>query len=143
MAAMRRTACGRWRAVNMISNAPTNGAQVITDSTGNPIVTRARSVRAVRRGQRREGAGSSPELGPHEEEEHAEGDAIDVILRLAALHSAKHVATAQRPRAQDVEHAVDDVSIDPADESGEAQDEGPVQTRVERVEAVAPACQVV
>jgi hypothetical protein len=32
--AIRRTASGWWRAVNMISRAPTNGAHVISDSRG-------------------------------------------------------------------------------------------------------------
>src|SRR5881397_3629910 len=115
----------------MISSAPIKGAHVMSESTGSPTVIRASSVSQLRRGKRAEGAGSSPELGPDEEEEHAEGNPIDVILGLAALDSAKHIAAAQRPRAQHVEHAVDEVAIDPADELGEAQDERSVQTGVE------------
>src|SRR5436190_13801538 len=106
----------------MISNAPTNGAHVMSDSTGMPAVIGASSVTRVPV-ERGEDAVSSPELGPDEEEEHAEGDAIHVVLRLAALHPPEHVAPAERPRAQHVEHAVDEIAIDPSDEAREPQDE--------------------
>src|SRR6059036_2737805 len=111
----------------MISNAPTNGAHVMSDSTGMPAVIGASSVTRVPV-ERGEDAVSSPELGPDEEEEHAEGDAIHVVLRLAAQH---------------VEHAVDEIAIDPSDEAREPQDERPVEAGVERVEAVGPPRHIV
>src|SRR5215475_5766843 len=36
--ASHRTSSGRWRAVNMMSTAAANGAHVITDSTGQPVI---------------------------------------------------------------------------------------------------------
>src|SRR5215471_4926581 len=36
--AMPRTRSGRWRAVNMMSTAPTKGAHVTIDSTGQPFI---------------------------------------------------------------------------------------------------------
>src|SRR5215469_9493627 len=36
--AMPRTRSGRWRAVNMMSTAPTKGAHVTIDSTGQPLI---------------------------------------------------------------------------------------------------------
>src|SRR3989442_14728216 len=126
----------------MISNAPTNGAHVMSDSTGMPAVIGASSVIQVP-AERGEDAVSSPELGPDEEEEHAEGDAIDIVLRLAALHAPEHVAAAERPRAQHVEHAVDEIAIDPSDEARETQDERTVKTGVQRGETVPPPRQVV
>src|SRR5712691_4916703 len=128
MAAMRRTACGWCRAVNMIRSAPTNGDHVMSDSTGKPRV-----MDVV--------ASSPPELGPDEQEEHAEGDAVDVVLGLAALDAAERVTTAQRPRAQHVQNAVDEVAVDPPDEAREAQDERTVEPGVERVETVPAASQ--
>src|SRR5439155_27126050 len=127
---MRRTASGRWRAVNMISNAPTNGDHVISESTGTPRV-----MDVI--------ASSPPELSPDEEEEHAEGDTVDVVLGLAALDPAEHVATSQRPRAQHIQNAVDEVAVDPTDQAREAQDKATVEPGVERVEAVPTARQEV
>ena len=68
--AMSRTASGRWRATNMMSTAPTNGAHVMMDSTGNGIT---RSPQAP--------------LGQHEEQQHAERDAVDVVLRESGLQA--------------------------------------------------------
>src|SRR5262249_61854965 len=130
----------------MISSAPTKGDHVMIDSTGTPTVIVALSASSARteRGEREvRVASSAPELCPHEEEEHAEGDPVDVVLRLAALHAAERVASAQRPGAQHVEDAVDQVTVDPPDEPREPQDESAVEPGVERVEAIAPPSQVV
>src|SRR5215510_6046589 len=83
--AIRRTASGEWRARNMISSAPTNGDHVMIDSTGNGI-TRS----------------PQPPLGQHEEHQHAEGDAVHVVLREPGLQRPQPVARAQRERAQHV-----------------------------------------
>src|SRR6185295_643657 len=83
--AISRTARGEWRARNMMSTAPTNGDQVMIDSTGNGITRSPQSP-----------------LGQHEEHEHAERDAVDVVLRQAGLNRAEPVAGAQRERAQHV-----------------------------------------
>src|SRR5436309_2742423 len=88
-------------------------------------------------------ASSPPELSPDEEEEHAEGDTVDVVLGLAALDPAEHVATSQRPRAQHIQNAVDEVAVDPTDQAREAQDKATVESGVERVEAVPPTRQEV
>src|SRR4030095_4774591 len=87
--AMSRTASGRWGAQNMMSTAPTNGAHVMMDSTGNGIT---RSPQAP--------------LRQHEEQQHAERHTVDVVLRKPGLQPANPVARPQRPRAQHVEHAV-------------------------------------
>ena len=69
--AMSRTASGRWRATNMMSTAPTNGAHVMIDSTGNGIT---RSPQAP--------------LGQHEEQQDAERHPVDVVLRQPGLQPA-------------------------------------------------------
>src|SRR5687768_9958293 len=123
---MRRTASGLWRAQNMMSSAPTNGAHVMNESTGNPTVM---GVAAITAEPRCSVAGSSgglppsPEhpLGPHEQQQDAERDAVHVVLRASGLQAAERVARAQRPGARDVEHAIDEVAVDPADHPGERQ----------------------
>src|SRR5207249_9775455 len=102
---MSRTARGRWRAVNMMRSAPTKGAHVISESTGSPVIVTG-SARS-----------SPPPLGPDEEQQDAEGDPIDVVLRLPALDAPHEVAGAQRPRGQEVQHAVHEVAVDPADQA--------------------------
>src|SRR5215510_7177202 len=97
--AIKRTASGEWRAKNMMSTAPTNGDHVMIDSTGNGITRSPQSP-----------------LGQHEQHEHAEGHAVDVVLGQPGLQRAQPVAGAQRQRAQDVEHAVHQVAIRPADQ---------------------------
>src|SRR5438876_1176610 len=95
-AAMSRTASGRWRAVNIMRSAPTKGDQVMSDRTGSVIGARAASpghsvggVPWVRRGSVRRiptaSASSRPPLRPDEEQQHAERDAVDVVLRVPAL----------------------------------------------------------
>ena len=123
--AMSRTASGRWRAMNMMSTAPTNGAHVMMDSTGNGIT---RSPQAP--------------LRQHEEQQHAEAPrrrrspaAGPVCMR------REPVARPQRPRAQHVEHAVHQVAVDPADQPREGEQDPPVEAGEERVEAVAAARQ--
>src|SRR6266508_4171633 len=114
--AMSRTASGRCRARNMISTAPTNGDHVMMESTGNGIIAvRAEPRRAARRACGFE-ISPEPPVGEDEQQEGAERDAVDVVLGLAALQAALPVARPQRPRAQHVEHAVHQISIDPADQ---------------------------
>src|SRR5256885_16436621 len=62
-------------------------------------------------------ASSPPPLGPDEEQQDAEGDPIDIVLRLPALDAPHEVASAQRPRGQEVQHTVHEVAIDPADQA--------------------------
>src|ERR671918_933625 len=115
--AISRTASGRWRAVNMISTAPTNGAHVMTDRTGNGIM----AVRAAARPARAVAISSQPPLGEHEEQQRAQGHAVEIVLRHPALQAAQPVTRPQRPRAQRVEHAVHEIAVDPADQPGERQ----------------------
>src|SRR5262245_10884308 len=96
-AAISRTASGRRRAVNMMSSAPTNGIQVMRDRMG------------TRKGL--------PQLRPDEQEQHAERHAIHVVLRLAGLQPSRGVARAKREGRERVEHAVDDVTVDPPDDA--------------------------
>src|SRR5437762_305575 len=182
-AAISRTASGRWRAVNMMRSAPTKGDQVMSDSTGGVMVSRAAgpasSVGGPRRGATRlrsarrypfQGpatqvrvassvtgsarpappaggltqvrvASSRPPLRPDEEQEDAERDAVDVVLRVPALDPPQQIAAAQRPRAHDVQDAVDEVAVDPPDQAREAEEEAPVEPGVERVEAVTASCE--
>src|SRR5437773_4057054 len=204
-AAISRTASGRWRAVNMMRSAPTKGDQVMSDSTGGVMVSRAAgpasSVGGPRRGATRlrsarrypfQGpatqvrvassvtgsarpappaggltqvrvassvtgsarpappaggltqvrvASSRPPLRPDEEQEDAERDAVDVVLRVPALDPPQQIAAAQRPRAHDVQDALDELAVDPPDQAREAEEEAPVEPGVERVEAVTASCE--
>src|SRR5947207_2980162 len=182
-AAISRTASGRWRAVNMMRSAPTKGDQVMSDSTGGVMVSRAAGpassvggprrgatgVRSARRypfqgpatqvrvassvtGSARPAppgggltqvrvASSRRPLRPDEEQEDAERDAIDIVLRVPALDPPQQIAAAQRPRAHDVQDAVDEVAVDPPDQAREAEEEAPVEPGVERVEAVTASCE--
>src|SRR4030095_8202408 len=119
--AMSRKGSGRWRATNMMSTAPTNGAHVMMDSTGNGIT---RSPQAP--------------LSQHEEQQHAERHAVDVILRQPGLQPAQPGASPQRQCAQHVEHAVDQIAIRPADQPREGQQDVPVEAGEDGVEEVAP-----
>src|SRR5947208_13290793 len=62
-------------------------------------------------------ASSPPPLGPDEEQQDTEGDPIDIVLRLPALDAPHEVASAQRPRGQEVQHAVHEITVDPADQA--------------------------
>src|SRR5438876_1600276 len=194
-AAISRTASGRWRAVNMMRSAPTKGDQVMSDSTGGVMVSRAAgpasSVGGPRRGATRlrsarrypfQGpatqvrvassvtgsarpappgggltqvrvassvtgsarpappgggltqvrvassvtgsarpappgggltqvrvASSRPPLRPDEEQEDAERDAVDVVLRVPALDPPQQITAAQRQRAHEVQNAVHEI----------------------------------
>src|SRR5205814_1848736 len=116
---MSRTASGRWRAVNMMRSAPTKGAHVISESTGSLVIVTgsARPVLTVGGLRKARMASSPPPLGPDEEQQDAEGDPIDIVLRLPALDAPHEVAGAQRPRGQEVQHAVHEVTVDPADQA--------------------------
>src|SRR6267142_5073021 len=118
--AMRRTHSGWWRATNMMSTAPTNGAHVMIDRTGNGI-TRS----------------PQPPLGQHEEQQDAERDPVDVVLRLSGLDSAQPVAGPQRQSTQHVEHAVHQVAVRPADQAREGEQHTAVQAGEDGVEEVA------
>src|SRR2546430_12544408 len=48
-------------------------------------------------------------LRPDEEQQHAERDAVDVVLRVPALDPPEQITAAQRPRAQEVQEAVHEV----------------------------------
>src|ERR1043166_6378061 len=115
--AISRTASGWWRARNMMSTAPTNGAHVMIDSTGNGIT----AVRGEPRRAASRGCSSKSPLGEDEQHEGAEGDAVHVVLGQAALDPPQAVARPQRPRAEHVEDAVDHVAIEPADQPREGQ----------------------
>src|SRR5437899_11118785 len=155
---MSRTASGRWRAVNIMRSGPTKGDQVMSDRTGSVIVTGAarpahsvaRAASPVRLGGwpdtgatrlRPACPSSRPPLRPDEEQQHAERDAVDVVLRVPALDPPEQITAAQRPRAQEVQEAVHEVAVDPPDQAREAQDEATVEPSVEGVETVAVACE--
>src|SRR6185369_16384368 len=103
--AMSRTASGRWRAQNMISSAPTNGDHVMTERTGNGIMTARPGPR--RAAKRPAGSGPSPEppLREHEQQEGPERDAVDVVLGQPRLQTAHPLPRPQGPRTQHVQHA--------------------------------------
>src|SRR5205809_8138357 len=84
-----------------------------------------------------------PPLRPHQEQEHAEGDAVHVVLRLSRLDAAERVPRAERPRARDVETSVDEIAVDEADEAREAEQDTAIERAVDRVEEIAPAGQEV
>src|SRR6185436_6270750 len=136
--AMSRTASGRWRAQNMISSAPTNGDHVMTERTGNGIMTARPGPR--RAAKRPAGSGPSPEppLREHEQQEGPERDAVDVVLGQPRLQTAHPLPRPQGPRTQHVQHAVHQVAVDPADESRDPEQHDAIEPGVERVEAVAP-----
>src|SRR5262245_36018525 len=123
-AAISRTASGERRAVNMMSSAPTNGDHVMTDRMG--TIMRAGTLSPMR-------VASFEELDPDEEGEDAEGHAVDVVLGLAALDAPETGARAQRPGREHVEDTVHDVTIDPADEPGEAQHDASIEGAEERI----------
>src|SRR5262245_45096440 len=75
---------------------------------------------------------STEPLEPDQEEESAERHAVDVILGLAGLDAAQAVARVERPRAQEVQHAVDDVAVHPANQARNAE-EHPAVDDEERV----------
>src|SRR5262245_20732174 len=127
MAAMTRTASGEYRAVNMIRRAPTNGAHVMIKSA--PGITTAAPVRRRPPAPpRAHSPGSLPPSGPDDQQEETEGDAIHVILGLARLQPPQQVSRPQRPRAGEVEEAVHEVAIDPADEPREGQHDATVES---------------
>src|SRR5437899_1186554 len=90
-AEIHRTARGRWRAVNMMSSAPTKGDHVMIESSGTSESPWRITI-------------LPPQLGPDDEEQQAERDAVDVVLRPAALYASQGVATAQREGRQHVEN---------------------------------------
>src|SRR5262245_59207677 len=99
----------------MMSTAPMNGAHVMTESTGQPLMSARPSA-------------------PDEEQEHAQGHAVDVVLREPGLEPAQAVAEAERPGAEEVHDAVHDVAVDPADDARHAQDDAPVNRGEQVVE---------
>src|SRR6266571_6870647 len=129
-AAIHRTARGRWRAVNMMSSAPTKGDHVMIESSGTSESTWRVTI-------------LPPHLDPDDEEQQAERDAVDVVLRPAALYASQGVATAQRESRQHIEDTVHEVAVDPADQPREPEDESAVEAGVERVEPVAPPREIV
>src|SRR5256712_2503662 len=129
-AVIHRTARGRWRAVNMMSSAPTKGDHVMIESSGTSESTWRITI-------------LPPQLGPDDEEQQAERDAVDVVLRPAALYASQGVATAQPEGRQHVENTVHEVAVDPADQPREPEDEPAVEAGVERVEPVAPPREIV
>src|SRR5687767_8666547 len=125
---MRRTASGWWRAVNMMSSAPTNGIHVITESKGNVVMDRsACSDRSVGGPSQGRVASSRPQLDEDGEGEDAEGDSVDIVLRLPGLDLAEAIAGPEAPGAEDVQHPVHQVAVDPADQPGEAEQQPAVQ----------------
>src|SRR5881296_2021625 len=82
-------------------------------------------------------ASSRPPLRPDEEQQHAERDAVDVVLRAPALDPTQQITAAQRRRAHEIQNAVHEVAVDPPDQAREAEDEASVEPGVEPVEAVA------
>ena len=62
-----------------------------------------------------------------QQHEHAGADAVDVVLRLARLNAAQLVARLQGPVAEHVQHAVDEIAIDPADDAREAEEDDAVE----------------
>src|SRR5689334_9393989 len=123
---MIRTVSGRWRARNMISTAPMNGIQVITESTGKRVTSTEASW--------------THQMRPHQQQQDTERDAVNVVLRLARLQPAQRVAGAQRGRAEDVDEAVHDVAVDPADRSRQAEQDDAIEAGIHGVEAVTATC---
>src|SRR2546425_4924136 len=97
----------------MMRRAPTKGDQVMSDNTGGGVIVPRsagppHSVGGLRRGATRlrssigltqaRGASSRPPLRPDEEQQHAERDAVDVVLREPALdppRSEEHTSELQ------------------------------------------------
>src|SRR5262245_49791396 len=94
-AARPRTSSGLWRAQNMIRSAPMKGDHVMIESTGIPFM-------------------SAWPLDPDDQEEQAERDPVHVVLRLPGLDAAQAIARLEGPRAEEVDHAVHDVAVDPS-----------------------------
>src|SRR5262245_64695931 len=97
--ARTRTRSGRWRAQNMMSRAPTNGAQVIAERTGSALIAPTASGPG---GPARPATGgpcprSSRPLAPDQEEEDPERHAVHVVLGPARLDAPEAVARRQRP----------------------------------------------
>src|SRR5262245_63494589 len=88
----------------MIRSAPMKGAHVMSDRYGIPRIMSARP------------------LDPDDQEEQAERHPVHVVLGLPGLDAAEPVAGLERPRAEEVDDAVDDVAVEPADRAREPEE---------------------
>src|SRR6266480_3204362 len=151
-AAISRTASGWWRAVNMMRSAPTKGDQVMSDSTGGVMVSRAAgpasSVGGPRRGATRlRSARRYPFQGPATQVRMA--SSVTGSARpappgggLTQVRMASSVTGSARPAppAGGLTQ-VRVASSRPPLRPDEEQEEAPVEPGVERVEAVTASCE--
>src|SRR5262245_51188253 len=114
---MPRTAPGRRRAVNMMRTAPTSGAAVRSESTGQAAIIRDApppppapcSPPAGGKGGEelfRRRPRASPGRPQEREQDDADRDTVEVVLRPTGLHQAEPHAGPDCQRAGDVDQPV-------------------------------------
>src|SRR4029453_18767667 len=91
-----------------IRSAPMKGAQVMIDRYGMPRIM------------------SAWPLDPDDQEEQAERHPVHVVLGLPGLDAPEPVAGLEGPRAEEVDDAVDDVAVEPADHAREPEEHAAV-----------------